>query len=183
MAADNAPPALAKPGAVLFEDDFSRPDLKPKWNVGKVSWSVKDGVVSAAENPVDHHAAYAYIAPNIDFKDAVAEFAFRFDGNNNVQLNLRDSRYKDSHAGHIVRVQIELTAVQLADWKTGVMKNENYEKISDPKTDPAVKKEIQQKIKDKSARFKVSFDPAAWHTEGKAAALERATAGKFGNGT
>ena len=39
-------------------DDFSRPDMKPKWNVGKGSWSVKDGVVSAVlsldGNPVGY---------------------------------------------------------------------------------------------------------------------------------
>ena len=162
FAADSAP-LLAKPGKLLFEDDFSRPDMKPKWNVGKGFWSVKDGVVSAAENPEDHHAAYAYITPNIDFKDAVAEFSFHFDGAKSVQLNMRDSRFRDSHAGHIIRVQIQPTSVQLADWKTGVMKNENYEKTSDPKTDPAVKKAIQEKIKDKTASFKVTFDPAEWH--------------------
>ena len=138
--------------------------MKPKWNVGKGFWSVKDGVVSAAENPDDHHAAYAYITPNIDYKDAVAEFSFHFDGAKSVQLNMRDSRYKGSHAGHIIRVQIQPTSVQLADWKTGVMKNENYEKTSDPKADPAVKKAIQEKIKDKTASFKVTFDIAEWHT-------------------
>ena len=163
FAADSAP-LLAKPGELLFEDDFSRPDMKPKWNVGKGLWSVKDGVVSAAEIPEDKHAAYAYITPNIDYKDAVAEFSFHFDGAKSVQLNMRDSRYHESHAGHIVRVQIEPASVQLADWKTGVMKNEYYEKTSDPKTKSAVRKEIQKKIKDKTSIFKVTFDPAAWHT-------------------
>jgi len=128
------------------------------------TWSVKDGVVSAAEIPDDKHAAYAYITPNIDFKDAVAEFSFHFDGAKSVQLNIRDSRYKDSHAGHILRVLIDPRTVQLADWKTGVMKMEYYEKTSDPKVDPDVKKAIKEKIKDKSATFKVAFDLAAWHT-------------------
>lgn len=163
FAAENQP-LLATPGKLLFEDDFSRPDMKPKWDVGKGFWEVKDGVVSAAENPDDHHPAYAYITPNVDFKDAVAEFSFHFDGNKNVQLNMRDSRYKGSHAGHIIRVQIEPKWVELADWKTGVMKNEYYEKTSDPKADPDDKRAIREKIKDKSAGFKVTFDPAEWHT-------------------
>ncbi len=162
--AADAPSLLAKPGNLLFEDDFSRGDMKPKWNVGKGLWSVKDGVVSAAEIPDDHHPAYAYITPNVDYKDAIAEFSFHFDGNKNVQLNMRDSRYKGSHAGHIIRVQIEPKWVELADWKTGVMKNEYYDKTSDPKADPDDKRAIREKIKDKSAGFKVSFDPAEWHT-------------------
>jgi hypothetical protein len=161
--ATDSPTLLAKPGKLLFEDDFSRPEMKPKWNVGKGDWSVKDGIVSAAEKPEDKHAAYAYITPNIDYKDAVAEFSFHFDGCKSVQLNIRDSKYKGAHAGHIIRVQFQPTSVQLADWKTGVMKNENYEKTSDPKADPAVKKEIQEKIKDKTASFKIAFDIAEWH--------------------
>lgn len=163
FAAESAP-LLAKPGKLLFEDDFARGEMKPKWNVGKGAWSVKDGVVSAAEIPEDKHAAYAYITPNIDYKDAVVEFSFHFDGAKSVQLNMRDSRYKGSHAGHITRVQIQPTSVQLADWKTGVMKNENYVITSDPKADPAEKKAIGEKIKDKSSSFKVTFDLAAWHT-------------------
>jgi hypothetical protein len=163
FAADSQP-LMAKPGKLLFEDDFSRPDMTPKWKVGKGEWSVKDGVVSAAENPDDKHAAYAYITPNVQYKDAIAEFSFHLDGCKNIQLNMRDSKYKGSHAGHIIRVQIQPTSVQLADWKTGVMKNENYSVTSDPNADPAAKKEIRQKIKDKSSSYKVSFDIAAWHT-------------------
>ena len=162
FAAENRP-LLAQPGKLLFEDDFARSEMKPKWNVGKGFWSVKDGVASAAENPDDHHAAYSYITPSVAYKDAVAEFSFKFDGAKSVQLNMRDSKYKDSHAGHIIRVQIQPNSVQVADWKLGVMKNEYYEMTSNPKTDAAVKKEIQEKIKDKSASFKVSFDAAGWH--------------------
>jgi hypothetical protein len=162
FAADSQP-LLAKPGKLIFEDNFASGDMKPKWNVGKGFWSVKDGVASAAENPDDKHAAYAYMTPNVEYKDAIAEFSFKFDGAKSVQLNMRDSKYKGSHAGHIIRVSYQPDVVLLADWKTGVMKNENYEKTSDPKTDPAVKKEINASIKDKSARFKVTYDASQWH--------------------
>jgi hypothetical protein len=162
FAADSQP-LLAKPGKLLFEDDFSRDEMKPKWDVGKGTWTVKDGIASAAEIPEDKHAAYAYITPNVEYKDAVAEFSFKFDGCKNVQLNMRDSKYKGSHAGHIIRVQFQPGGVQLADWKTGVMANENYSKTSDPSTDPAIKKEINARIKDKTAIFKAMYDPAEWH--------------------
>ena len=41
LAAENQP-LLAKPGKLLFEDDFLRPEMKPKWNVGKGTWAVKE---------------------------------------------------------------------------------------------------------------------------------------------
>src|SRR4051812_12272175 len=62
LAADSQP-LLAKPGKLLFEDDFARSDMKPKWRVGKGFWTVKDGMATVAENPDDHHGAYAYITP------------------------------------------------------------------------------------------------------------------------
>lgn len=163
LAADAAPPVLAKPGKLLFEDDFARAEMAPKWKVGKGFWSVKDGVVTAAENPEDHHGAYAYIVPNVDFKDVVAEFSFKLDGARSIHLNMRDSKYKGSHAGHVLRATIMQNQVQLVDMKTGGMKNEYYEKTSNPSTPPEEKKAIQARIKDKTANFKVPFDPNEWH--------------------
>jgi hypothetical protein len=161
--AAEAPSLLAKPDKLLFEDDFARETMKPKWNVGKGDWSVKDGVVTAAERPEDKHAAYSYITPNVDYKDAIAEFSFKIDTAKNVQMNIRDSKYKESHAGHIARIQFEATKVMVADWKTGVMANENYSVTSDPKADPAAKKAINAKIKDKSATFKAISTVSDWH--------------------
>lgn len=161
-------PVMVTPGKILFEDDFARADMKPKWIVGKGLWAVKDGVVSAEEIPADKHGAYAYINPNIPYKDVVAEFSFKLDGAKNLHLNMRDSNFfKESHAGHILEAVISPTDVRLVDMKLGGMKMEYYEKTSDPKLTPAEKKEVQkeihEKIKDKSATFKVAFDLAAWH--------------------
>ena len=162
VAADNAP-ALVKPGKVLFEDDFSRTEMKPKWKVGKGYWTIADGVVTGIENLDDHHGAYAYIDPNIGYKDVVAEFSFKLDGAKSLTLNMRDSAYKGSHAGHVLRATVTPTQVQLVDMKMGGMKNEYYEKTSDPKATPAEKKAINDKIKDKSASFKITLDQPTWH--------------------
>jgi hypothetical protein len=162
VAAD-AGPLLAKPGKLMFQDDFGRSEMKPRWKVGKGFWSIKEGVVSAAENPDDHHGAYSYIDPNIAYKDVVAEFSFKLDGAKSLQLNLRDSNYKGSHAGHILRAAILPGQVQVVDMKLGGMKNEYYEKNKDPKTTAAERHEINEKIKDKSATFKAEFDLSMWH--------------------
>ena len=42
---------LATPGKLVFEDDFARGEMAPKWRVGKGTFDVKDGVVTATELP------------------------------------------------------------------------------------------------------------------------------------
>lgn len=161
-AADNQP-VLGTPGKLLFEDDFARSAMPPKWRVGKGLFEIHDGVVTAAEKPEDKHGAYAYINPRIPYKDIVAEFSFKFDGAKVCHFVMDDSNYKGSHAGHIIRASVTPTSVQLADSKFGGMKNEIFEKNKDPKTTAEEKKQIQASIKDKAAAFKLGLDLAKWH--------------------
>ena len=162
LADDQQPTILAKPGSVLFEDDFSRAQLAaPKWRVGKGFWTIEDGVVRAAENPDDHHGAYS--KANFPFKDVVVEFTFKFDGAKSFSFGTNDNQYKGSHAGHICTVVFAPDKVVLTDQKEGNMKNEFYEKMKDEKTTAAEKKELQAGIKDKSAAFKTTIEPDAWH--------------------
>jgi hypothetical protein len=162
IAADPAP-ALATPGKQLFADTFDRPDMKPKWRVGKGFFTIKDGVVSIAENPDDKHGAYAYVTPSFVFKDIVAEFSVKMDGARSCSLMVNDSKYKASHAGHILKATVSKGKVNVADWKFGLMKNEIFDKIKDPATTPAEKKKLTDGIKDKSADFKTDADFSQWH--------------------
>jgi len=161
-AAESAP-ELAKPGKSLFADDFSRADLKPKWRVGKGFFTVKDGVVSVAENPEDKHGAYAYVTPGFAYKDIVAEFSIKMDGARSCSLMVNDSKYKESHAGHILKATVLMGKVNVADWKFGAMKNEIFDKMKDTNTSAEEKKKLRESIKDKSADFKVDADMAQWH--------------------
>ncbi|MBI5394386.1 MAG: hypothetical protein HZA91_03725 [Verrucomicrobia bacterium] len=156
-------PILAKAGKLLFEDDFARSGMPPKWRLGKGFWEIHDGVVTAAENPADNHGAYAYAEPRFPYKDIVAEFSFKFDGSTGCHLMMEDSNYKAAHAGHIIRATITPASLGLADSKFGSMKNEIHDKMKDPATSAEEKKRIQESIKDKSASFKVALDPAKWH--------------------
>lgn len=161
MAADSAP-ALAKQGKELFADKFDRTEMTPGWRVGKGSFTVADGIVTAAENPADHHGAYAYVTPNFPYKDIVAEFSIKFDGARTCSLMVNDSKYKGSHAGHILRATIFPGKVTVSDWKLGAMKNEIFNKMKDPATTAEEKKSLRDSIKDTSADFKVTADPAQW---------------------
>lgn len=153
---------LAKAGKVLFEDDFSRSELAPKWRIGKGTFAVKDGVVTTSENPADHHGAYAYVKPPFEFKDIVVEFSAKVEGGKNCNLMVNDSKYKEAHAGHILRATLVAPGkVSVADYKFGAMKNDVFEKMKDPKTTADEKKRLQDSIKDKQATFK-SEDYTAW---------------------
>ena len=153
----------AAAGKLLFEDDFSRPDLTPKWKPGKGFFEVKDGAVTISENPDDKHGAYAYVQPKFPFKDIVAEYSAKLDGSRACHLMVNDTAYKEAHAGHILRATIYPGKVDLADYKFGAMKNEIFDKMKDPKTTDEEKKKLRDSIKDKSAGFKVDADLAQWH--------------------
>lgn len=153
----------AVPGKLLFEDDFSRAEMVPKWRVGKGFFEVKDGVVTISENPDDKHGAYAYVQPKFQFKDIIVEFSAKLDGSRACHLMVNDSAYKEAHAGHILRASLLPGKVDLADYKFGLMKNEIFDKVNDPNTPADEKKRLRESIKDKGAVFKTEADLLQWH--------------------
>jgi hypothetical protein len=153
----------ATAGKLLFEDDFARADMAPKWKVGKGFFEIKDGAVTVSENPDDKHGAYAYVKPNFQFKDVVVEYSAKLDGSRACHLMVNDSAYKEAHAGHILRATLMPGKVDLADYKFGAMKNEIFDKMKDPKTTDEEKKKLRDSIKDKQVGFKVEADLAQWH--------------------
>ena len=158
-------PILATPGKLLFEDDFAREEMAPKWSIGKGFWTIHEGVVTVAENPDDHHGAYAYVKQKMEFKDIVAEFSFKFDNSGRLicSLMMEDSKYKGSHAGHIIRASVYSGQTEMVDMKTGGMKNEYVEKMKDPKTTDAEKKALRESIKDTRAEYQLMFEKNQWH--------------------
>ena len=161
--AADLPPLLGKPGKLLFEDDFNRAEVKPKWRPGLGFWAIQDGVLSVEENPADKHGAYAYAMPAFGYKDFVAEYSFKLNGSTNCDLKIEDSNWKDSHAGHIVRISITPKAVTLGDSKNGTMENGFYAKYNAKTATPEEKKALMATIKDTYASFKIELDLTQWH--------------------
>jgi hypothetical protein len=153
----------AAPGKLLFEDDFARAEMAPKWKVGKGFFEVKDGVVTVSENPDDKHGAYAYVQPKFQFKDVVVEYSAKLEGSRACHLMVNDSNYKEAHAGHILRASLMPGKVDVADYKYGAMKNEIFDKMKDPATTDDEKKKLRESIKDKGAAFKTEADLSQWH--------------------
>jgi len=156
--------SLAVQGKEMFADDFARADMKPKWRVGKGFVSIADGAANFAENPADHHGAYAYVTPNFEYKDVIVEFSVKLDGARACSLMMNDTKYKGSHAGHILRAMLSPGKVGLADWKNGAMKLEIFDKNKDPNTSAEEKKKLHDSIKDTSADFKSEADFKNWQT-------------------
>ena len=154
---------LATPGKLLFEDDFARAELAPKWKIGKGLFEVKEGAVTVSEIPEDKHGAYAYVKPNFQFKDIVVEYSAKLEGSRACHLMINDSTYKEAHAGHILRASLMPGKVDLADYKFGAMKNEIFDKMKDPTTPDDEKKKLRESIKDKTAAFKVDAYLSQWH--------------------
>ncbi|HLX63478.1 MAG TPA: hypothetical protein VKX17_19565 [Planctomycetota bacterium] len=163
FACASATDTLATPGKLVFEDDFARAEMAPKWKVGKGFFTLKDGVVTAAENPDDKHGAYAYVQPSFVFKDIVVEYSAKFDGGKALHLMINDNKYKESHAGHILRATLYPAKVDVADYKFGAMKNEIFDKMKDPATTAEEKTKLRASIKDKQAAFKTDLDLSQWH--------------------
>lgn len=156
-------PVLGVRGKLIIEDDFSRAELTPKFRPGKGFWSIKEGILTVAENPADKHGAYGFVSPNVEYKDVIAEFSFKLDGSRSCDLRMDDSHCKDSHSGHIFRASISPASVLLGDSRFGSMQNDIYARLNDPTTTPEEKKKVQASIKDKSASFKISLDVSQWH--------------------
>jgi len=161
LAAPQSGPATA--GRLLFEDDFSRSEMAPKWKVGKGFFEVKDGVAKATENPDDHHGAYAYANPKFQFKDLVAEYSVKLEGGQLCHLLIDDTNYKEAHAGHILRATVLPGRVELCDFKTGTMRNDYLEKMKDPQTTEEEKRALRDSMKDKLVSIKVDADMSQWH--------------------
>jgi hypothetical protein len=160
-AAPQSGPASA--GKLLFEDDFARSDMAPKWKVGKGFFEVQEGIATATENPDDHHGAYAYAKPGFTFKDLVAEYSVKLQGCQLCHLLIDDSNYKEAHAGHILRATVLPNRVELCDFKTGTMRNDYLEKMKDPQTTEEEKRKLRDGMKDKLATFKPDVDFSQWH--------------------
>jgi hypothetical protein len=86
-------------GQLLFSDDFSGPALAQGW-IGKPGkWEMVDGAVKVSEVPEDKHAAVRrHVLPQ--YRDAIFEFSFEFDGAKTIGLSLNNK------AGHVCRLMI-----------------------------------------------------------------------------
>ena len=161
--AADAESLLAKPEKLLFEDDFSRSEMAPKWTTGKGSYLIEGGVAKLVEDRSADHGPAMKAAPRFPFKDIVAEFSIKPEASKVCHIEMRDKDYKGSHVGHIATVSVTPASLKLSDYKLGVMKNEYYEKLGDKNLTQDGKQKIKDSLKAFAPEFPIKLDPTRWH--------------------
>jgi hypothetical protein len=136
-------PLLAVPGKVLFEDDFARDTMAPKWGA-KGNWKVIGGVATADDRGSGSNGPSCKAEPRFVYHDVVVDFDFQFESTRVLHLQLRDKNYAGTHTGHICCLSISPEEIRLCDFKNGVMENRNYERLADK----ALSKEEKTRVRD-----------------------------------
>jgi hypothetical protein len=148
---------MAQRGKLLFSDDFERTELGDAWRVSVRSFRIEAGAMLAGQRPEATHPAVS--RTSVPFKDAVIAFRFKFDGGPRFNVVFNDKAYDGSHAGHICRVGIGPSNIQLGDDKEGTMKNEIYALRQDEKT----KAQTDPLLVGRTAKVNLKLDAGEWH--------------------
>lgn len=98
-------PLFCEKGKQLLSDDFASGTLGKDWKAAKGKWEVKDGAVRGDEVAEEKHAAV--LRHELEVRNLIAEFSFRFDGGKGLSLGLNDK------SGHVCRAKIMPTLLQI----------------------------------------------------------------------
>ena len=117
LLAPSASPAADPKGMLLTEEPpiIAAPDLKQPldgtWQVVKGTYTVKEGLLSAAELPADKHVAVIW--HNVGLRDAVMECEFRWNGSKALIIGCDGTTPKGG--AHVGRVVIVPHAISVAE--------------------------------------------------------------------
>ena len=89
-------PAIAKPGKLIVEQDFTEASLPKNWTIAKGDWQARDGAVVGKEKPEDKHAAVLLLAEKN--RNSIIRFSFKLDGTDGFALSFNHSK------GHLFRI-------------------------------------------------------------------------------
>ena len=89
-------PLSAKPGKVLFEDNFDGGALGKQWAVNKGEWVIKDGAVAGSSKKEENHAGVFFL--NLPNHNAIIRFSFQIADEKGFGLSY------NSATGHLFRI-------------------------------------------------------------------------------
>lgn len=99
------PTVLVKPGKLIVEDGFERPELGRDYKVAKGEWTVSDGTLVGRELKADEHAAVIGFGPT--YRDSIVRFSFQLKGTQGLHLSL------NRKGGHLFRALVTEQGVTL----------------------------------------------------------------------
>ncbi|HEX3871108.1 MAG TPA: family 16 glycoside hydrolase [Pirellulales bacterium] len=156
--ADEPATQLARPGKLLFADDFARADAGEAWTGSLRSFRIEDGALVVSQREDATHPAV--VRTTVEFKDAVLTFRFRFDGAPRFGVVFNDKNHADSHAGHICRVSVSPNQISVGDDKEGAMKHGIYEKWQHADT----KEEVRSIVESTQIKAPVKIESKRWYS-------------------
>ncbi|MGY8769283.1 MAG: hypothetical protein ACKVH8_12770 [Pirellulales bacterium] len=159
-------------GTLIFEDDFERNESQEtKDEIGK-GWGSNSKSRAAGNKQVDlkNGAMYIYrhkvadhgvsVTHDAEFENGSVEFRFMLENaSDTLALDFADAKFKEVHAGHLIKATIGIKKVDLADLKTGVMNSQIRElKLADKLTS-----DHKAMLKTKTKRFPVNLKTGKWY--------------------
>jgi hypothetical protein len=160
-------------GTLIFEDDFERTESQEtkdevgnKWTTNSASRAkgnkqvdLKDGAMHIYRHEVADHGVS--VRQDADFKDGAVTLRFMLENSDDsLGLDFGDAQLKTVHAGHLFKVTIGVSKLEIADTKTGVMSNEIHTLKKAGKLSP----EIQQMLASKTKRFPLKLKTGKWYS-------------------
>ena len=145
----------------IFADDFSHDGFGKRWGHYKSSSIVKDGMlIGITDEKSDHPAVDSITFPGEKDLEVSVKFRYTSEKAQGFTVWFDDKNYKETHAGHICRIGINPTNVNISDAKTGTFRNDIHER-QQAKTLTAEDKELLKKMV-KTIPVKLSLQD--WHT-------------------
>lgn len=152
---------LGSKGALVLSDDFSTDRFGAAWVERIKSAGVEDGVMFGRQTTKEH-GSVATAKLNLPDGNLICECRVQWEHNATVAFSFDDMVYKDSVAGHIVRVTLEESLVKLHDDRDGAM---NRDLIAKRKSDDAiVKAAAEEKVKQHTVMLPMKLERNHWYS-------------------
>lgn len=146
---------LAKKAALVFSDDFSKPEVSKAWRAQWPALAIADGALNISQAKPEHSAVG--MIP-VGKKDVVIEFKFKLGGSTGINAVCNDRDFKEGHGGHLCRVSLSPRQIFLADDKERLSRA-----IEEMKKDPNRKVDVAKLLAGRSRSVPVKLDPTRWY--------------------
>jgi hypothetical protein len=160
-------------GTLIFEDDFERTESQEtkdevgnNWTTNSASRAggnkqvdLKDGAMHIYRHKAADHGVS--VRQDAEFRDGSVTLRFMLENpEDSLGLDFGDAELKTVHAGHLFKVTIGTSNLDIADTKTGVMNKEIHTQKQSGELSP----EIQKMLKSKTKRFPVKLEAGQWYS-------------------
>jgi len=159
-------------GTLIFEDTFERTESQELKNEPGNEWTTSSEKTAKDHKEVDLRDGHVYLYTHaeanhatsfrhaFDFQDGTLGLRFMFDDpDDELTLNFADLELKSVWAGHLFKITIGTSKVDITDQKTGIMDLE----IREARKSNSMTKAQEKDLKTKSKSFPHKLNTGDWH--------------------